>query len=339
MKAYELVPGVSGLQALKLVEKPEPEPGFGEIKIRVRALSLNNRDNQILNNQYSQRNAPLQPISDGAGEVVAVGPGVQRFKVGDRVVPHFWPAWRDGPVTAAKTAASLGMQLPGMAAEYTVHDEDGVVALPSALSFEEGASLPGAAVTAWCSLIGGANQPLLTPGQSVLTLGTGGVSMFALQVGKLAGAKVIITSSSDEKLERCKALGADVAINRVKNPEWEKTVREATGGLGVDHAIEVGGAATFPKTATATAIGGRINMIGTLGGSREPVPLGLTFGRTMVGILVGSRAMFEAMLKAFAARNVKPVIDEKRFAFDELGQSLAHLATGSHIGKVVVSVK
>jgi NADPH:quinone reductase-like Zn-dependent oxidoreductase len=339
MKAYELVPGVSGQQALKMVEKPEPQPGFGQVKIRVRALSLNNRDNQILNGQYAARTTPLQPLSDGAGEVVALGPGVERLRIGDRVVPHFWPAWKDGPVSAAKTAASLGMQQDGMAAEFTVHDEDSVVTLPPPFTFEEGAAMPGAAVTAWCALIGGANQPLLTPGQSVLTLGTGGVSMFALQVAKLAGARLIITSSADEKLERCKALGADVTINRVRNPDWEKAVREATGGLGVDHAMELGGAATFPKTAAATAIGGRINMIGTLGGSREPVALGLTFGRTMTGILVGSRAMFEAMLKAFAARRVKPVIDDKRFAFDELGPSLAYLASGDHIGKVVLSVK
>jgi NADPH:quinone reductase-like Zn-dependent oxidoreductase len=338
MKAYELVPGVTGLQALKLVEKPEPQPGPFEVKIAVRALSLNNRDNQIVQGAYGPRSTPLQPISDGAGEVVAVGSRVTRFKKGDRVVPHFWPAWTDGPVSAAKTAASLGFQLPGMAAEFTVHPETGLVALPPHLSFEDGAALPGAAVTAWCALVGGANQPLLTPGQTVLTQGTGGVSLSALQIGKLCGARVIITSSSDKKLERAKALGADVGINYKTVPAWETSVREATGGLGVDHALELGGAATFPQTAAATASGGRINLIGGLGGSREPINLGLLYGRTVTGLLVGSRAMFEAMLKAFAARGVKPIIDEKRFAFDDLAQAMTYLASGNHMGKVVVKL-
>jgi NADPH:quinone reductase-like Zn-dependent oxidoreductase len=338
MKAYDLVPGTTGPDALKLVDKPEPSVGPGQIKLKVKAISLNFRDIMIANNLYGgPRQAPVQPISDGAGEVVEIGEGVKSLKVGDRVAPLFFPDWQDGQAQFPKIARSLGASAPGMAAEYTVHGESEVVKLADHMSFEDGASLPCAALTAWHALIGRGGPNQLVAGQTVLALGTGGVSIFALQIGKLSGARVIITSSSDKKLERAKALGADGLVNYKTNPDWQKAVLEMTGGVGVDHVLEVGGAGTFPRSAQATTMQGKISLIGGLSGSTEPVSLGAMFGKNVSGITVGSRAMMEAMVKAFAVAKTRAVVD-KDFAFDQLAEAYRYQIGGSHFGKIVVSV-
>lgn len=338
MKAYELVPGLVGPDALKLTDKPEPQVGPGQIKLKVKAISLNFRDIMIANNLYGgPRQTAIQPISDGAGEIVAVGEGVKGLKVGDRVAPLFFPDWQDGQAQFAKIARSLGASAPGMAAEFTVHRESEVVKLPDHMSYEDGASLPCAALTAWHALIGRGGPNQLVAGQTVLALGTGGVSIFALQIGKLSGARVIVTSSSDAKLERAKALGADGLINYKTNAEWQKAALEMTGGAGVDHVLEVGGAGTFPRSAQATTMQGKISLIGGLSGSTEPVSLGAMFGKNVSGITVGSRAMMEAMVKAFAVAKTRAAID-KDYAFDQLAEAFRYQISGSHFGKIVVSV-
>src|SRR5580692_11307977 len=273
MKVYEVAKGSTSLAGLRKAEKPEPKPGPREVLIRVRATSINYRDHMVVLGQYfSAVERDTVPLSDGAGEVVSTGPGVTRFKTGDRVTGTFFQVWTDGPRT--KFYPALGVPLDGMLSEYVVLHEDGVVAIPAGLSFEEAATLPCAGVTAWSALMV-LGKPIKA-GDTVLCLGTGGVSTQAMQFANAAGAKVIITSSSDEKLERARKLGAWDGINYKTHPEWQKEVARLTGGRGVDCIIEVGGVGTLAKSYEALGFGGKIGLIGFLGGpSGEQSPYGL----------------------------------------------------------------
>ncbi|PMB53758.1 NAD(P)-dependent alcohol dehydrogenase [Fischerella thermalis CCMEE 5201] len=336
MKVYELQSN-AGIDALKLVERPEPEPKAGQVLIRVRATSLNYRDLIVAQGTYgSGQKYPLIPMSDGAGEVVAVGEGVTRVKVGDRVAGIFFQNWIYGQLTRQKMKSDLGGGIDGMLAEYVVLHQDGLVVLPNHISYEEGATLPCAAVTAWHAVVTKGN---VGAGETVLVLGTGGVSIFALQFAKIHGARVIITSSSNEKLARAKELGADETINYKITPDWEKQVYELSDRTGVDHVVEVGGAGTLPKSLQAVRIGGHISLIGVLSGRGEQVdPLPILFkSLTVQGIYVGSREIFEDMNQAIAQHQIKPVID-RVFGFNEAQQAYAYLQSAAHFGKVVIQV-
>src|SRR5712664_2508017 len=305
MRAYE-IRDTFGVDALALSERPDPKPGPGQVVVKTKAVSLNFRDLLVVKGDYSRKlPLPMTPCSDCAGEVAAVGEGVTRVKVGDRVAGIFMQTWLDGEVTESKAKSALGAAIGGVLSESVVLHENGLVHVPAHLSFEEAATLPCAAVTAWHALI---SEAAVKPGDSVVTLGSGGVSLFALQFAKLAGARVIATSSSDQKLARLGALGASDGINYKTMPDWDKRVRELTG-VGADHIVEVGGASTLPKSLKAVRMGGRISLIGNVGGGGDvnPVPL-LMKNVRMQGIFVGSREMFEAMNRAIAAYSLRPVI-------------------------------
>jgi NADPH:quinone reductase-like Zn-dependent oxidoreductase len=331
MKAYEIH---SGANALKLVERPDPRPGYGQVLVRVRATSLNYRDLIVAQGNYTGQKSSIVPMSDGAGDVVAIGDGVTRVKVGDRVAGIFFQDWIAGTITKDIMKSDLGGGIDGMLAELVVLNQDGLVFLPKHLSYEEGATLPCAAVTAWHGLVA---KGSVTAGETVLVLGTGGVSIFALQFAKLHGARVIVTSSSDEKLERARRLGADETINYKTMPDWEKRVYELTDRVGVDHIVEVGGAGTLPKSIQAVRYGGRISLIGVLSGFAGEVNPQPILGKsvTLQGIYVGSREMFEAMNRAISQAQLKPIID-RVFPFAETQAAYQYLQSGSHFGKVVI---
>jgi NADPH:quinone reductase-like Zn-dependent oxidoreductase len=334
MHAYQL-PKATGIDALAKVDLPAPKPGPRQVLVKVAACSLNFRDLAIVLGTYPMPVKPnLVPLSDGAGEVVEVGAGVTRVKVGARVAGCFFQRWIAGPFLADTHASALGGSIDGMLAQYVVLEEDGVVALPAHLSFEEGATLPCAAVTAWHAL---AEHARIVAGQTVLVQGTGGVSIFALQLARLMGAQVIVTSSSEEKLARAKELGATHGVNYKTVPDWDEAVVELTGG-GVDHVVEVGGPATLAQSLRAIRIGGRITMIGVLSGAAEINPMAIFARRANVqGISVGSTQMFEAMNRLIAASGLRPVID-KVFAFDQAADAYRHLQSAKHFGKVVIRV-
>jgi NADPH:quinone reductase-like Zn-dependent oxidoreductase len=292
MKAYE-IRDAFGVDALALSERPDPAPGPGQVVVKTHAVSLNFRDLLVVKGEYSRKlPLPMTPCSDCAGEVSAIGAGVTRVKPGDRVAGIFMQTWIEGEVTESKARSALGGAIGGVLAESVLFHQDGLVPIPAHLSFEEGATLPCAAVTAWHALIA---EGALQPGDTVVTLGSGGVSLFAIQFAKLAGARVISTSSSDAKLSRLCALGASDGINYKTTPDWDKRVRELTG-VGADHIVEVGGATTLPKSLKCVRMGGTISLIGNVGGNGDvnPLPLIMKNAR-MQGIFVGSRAMFEAM--------------------------------------------
>lgn len=328
---------VGGPEGLRVDEQPTPTPGPGQVLVRVRAASLNFRDLLVIKGQYS-RNLPLPmvPLSDGAGEVAAVGAGVTRVKPGDRVAAIFMQTWLAGKVTDAAAKSAMGGAIDGMLAEYVVLHEDGLVHIPQHLSFEEAATLPCAAVTAWHALYG---EAPLGPGESVLVQGTGGVSLFALQFARLGGARVIATSSSDEKLKRALELGASDGINYKSTPEWDRKVRELTGGEGVDHIVEVGGAGTLSKSLRCVRTAGQVSLIGVLsGGSGEVALFPVLMKNVRVqGIYVGSRAMFEAMNRAITLHKIQPVID-RVFPFEEAADAYRYMETGAHFGKIVIRV-
>ena len=338
MKAYQ-IQSYSSLDGLTLADLPEPSaPGPGQIVVRVRAVSLNYRDLMILTGHYGGSNPPpgLIPLSDGAGEVTAIGDGVSRVQVGNRVAGIFFQKWLSGEVEAAYHKSALGGAVNGMFAEYVTLSAEGVVPLPDYLSYEEGASLPCAAVTAWNGLV---EQGHLIAGETVLLLGTGGVSMFALQIAKMHGAKTIITSSSDDKLARAKSLGADETVNYKTYPDWEKTVWEMTQKRGVDHVVEVGGPGTLEKSLAAAKHGGKIAQIGVLSDPAakiSPMPI-LGKSLKLNGIYVGSRSMFEKMLTAFTVNQTRPVIG-RVFPFAEAKAAYAYLQSGAHFGKVVITI-
>lgn len=334
MKAYE-VRDAFGVDSLVVSERPDPKPGPGQVVVRTRAVSLNFRDLLVVKGEYNRKMPlPMIPCSDCAGDVTAIGDGVTRIKVGDRVAGIFMQSWIEGEVSESKARSALGGAIGGVLSEYVLLHQEGVVPIPAHLSFEEAATLPCAAVTAWHALFvkGG-----VKPGDTVVTLGSGGVSLFALQLSKLAGARVISTSSSDEKLARLRSLGASDGINYKTTPDWDKRVRELTG-VGADQIIEVGGAATLPKSLKAVRAGGTISLIGNVSGNGDvnPVPLLMKSAR-MQGIFVGSRDMFEAMNRAIAFHELRPVID-RVFPFEQTREAMHYMETGAHFGKIVIKV-
>jgi len=333
MKVYEL--RQFGIENLALVERAEPQPGANEVVVKFHAASLNYRDLLFVKGLYNPKaRLPAVPFSDGAGEVVAAGANVKKWQVGSRVCPIFTQAWIEGSLTAEKRRTTLGAgDVEGVLREYGAFDENGLVEIPEHLSFEQAATLPCAGVTAWNALIVSGQ---VKAGDSVLTLGTGGVSVFALQLAKMHGARVIATSSSDEKLEKAKRLGADEVINYKRTPDWDKEVLRLTDKLGIDHVVEVGGAGTLSKSLNAVRIGGHVAVIGILAGAGEFDPRSILMKAVrMQGLLVGSRRMFEEMNKAVESNGLKPVID-KTFAFEDAAAALRHMETGAHFGKVVV---
>lgn len=333
MKAYELQQ--FGIDSLVQVERPEPKPGVRQVVVKVSAVSLNYRDLMLAKGTYNPRlKLPIIPLSDGAGEIVAVGEGVATVKVGERVAGTFFQNWVDGEISEVKARSALGAgERTGMLAEYVALDDVGVIRFPDYLTYEEAATLPCAALTAWNSLI---VESKLKAGETVLIQGTGGVSIFALQFAKASGARVIATSSSDEKLARVTAMGASDGINYKTTEDWDKAVRALTGGVGVDHIVEVGGAGTLEKSLRAARIGGTIGLIGVLasGPGVNPLPILMKAVRVQ-GVFVGSREMFAAMNRALEVHQIHPVID-RVFGFDEAQAALKHLESGAHFGKVVI---
>ncbi|MAG96068.1 MAG: NAD(P)-dependent alcohol dehydrogenase [Alphaproteobacteria bacterium] len=318
---------------LTLTERPDPAPGPGQVLLQMKAASLNFRDSLVVQRGYGSMTGelPLIPLSDGVGTVLAVGEGVTRVGVGDRVCPTFIQVWISGPPSGARGPA-LGGPLDGVMAEKMVLSEEGVVALPDHLSDAEAATLPCAALTAWSSLV---TRGGIKSGQSVLVQGTGGVALFALQFAKLAGARVMIISSSDEKLERAKELGADLGVNYKTTPDWWKPGLEFSGGAGIDHILELGGTDTMSQSTRCILRGGRINIIGVLSGDRVDLRLGAAIARSIrfEGISVGSRNGMEAMIRAIGQHGLRPVVDTV-FPFDDLRQALDHMTSGAHFGKV-----
>jgi len=326
-----------GIDGLKRVERPNPEPRAGEVLVRLRAVSLNYRDLLIVQGKYNPRlDFPRIPVSDGAGEVVSVGAEVSTWKPGDRVVVPFMPGWIEGELTAAKAASALGGDVDGFLRDFAVIRAEALLSIPNHLSFEQAATLPCAAVTAWNGLFVSGN---LQPGQTLLLQGTGGVSLFGLQFGKQAGATVILTSSSDEKLERARAMGADHLINYRAVPDWEKRVHEITGGNGVDLTLEVGGAGTLSRTLRATRYSGHVSLIGVLSGITAEVQTAHLLHKaiTVRGIYVGSRAMFADMNQAITRDKLVPVID-RVFSFEESTDAFRHLESAQHFGKIVIRI-
>jgi len=336
MKAYVVVQGSKGVDGLERVERDRPSPGPGQVLVRMRAASLNFRDLAIVNGKYFRGPVTQDtiPLSDGAGEVVAVGTAVKRFKVGDRVAGIFFEGWIDGAPTAASLATARGGNDGGMLSQIVVTDAEGLVAIPSHLTYEEAATLPCAGVTAWVGLF---KRGHLEKGDFVLLEGTGGVSVFGLQLAAAAGAKPIITSSSDAKLARARELGAFGTVNYRSNPEWQNDVRALTGGAGVDQVLEVGGQDTLPRALQALAFGGHVAIIGGLSGFASDVPVGTLMGlnATASGIYVGSRADFEALNAFLAEHKIKPIVD-KVFDLEDAPAAFAAMDSGDFFGKVVI---
>jgi NADPH:quinone reductase-like Zn-dependent oxidoreductase len=335
MRLYRL-PRHTGFDDLTLTQADPPRPGPGQVLVRMHAASLNFRDLAVATGKYFLSALPpdLVPLSDGAGEVVETGPGVDRVKTGDRVAGIFMQSWLGGAQEPAHGLSALGGAINGVLAEYVVFDQNGLVHVPPHLSYEQAATLPCAAVTAWNALT--TLHPVLA-GQTVLVLGTGGVSVFALQFAHAAGARVIATSSSDAKLERARALGASDGVNYKQVPEWQAAVRELTGGAGVDHVVEVGGPGTLQRSIAATRLGGSVSLIGVLTrGQIDPLPI-LGGGVIVRGVYVGSRQMFEAMNRAISLHRIVPVID-RVFAFEQAREAYDTLKAATHVGKIVIRI-
>ena len=331
MRAWIVPKGCTNLEQLRLADRPEPVAGRRDVVVRVRATSLNYRDQAVVAGQYfgGAVSRDLIPMSDGAGDVIAVGSEVTRFKPGARVAATFF---QPGPQPMA-----LGSPLDGVLAERVALNEDGLVSVPQHLSYEEAACLPCASVTAWHALFH-AGRPLKA-GDTVLVLGTGGVSIAALQFAKAAGARVIATSSSDDKAARARALGASDVVNYQRTPEWEQEVRTLTSGRGVDCVIEIGGAGTLARSIRSLARGGKVCLIGFLAGrdgDTNPTPL-MMVGGSLHGIFVGDRGMFEEMNQAIEVNSLRPVID-KVFPFDSAPVAYQHQASRAFVGKIVIAV-
>lgn len=336
MKSFELQQPV-GIKGLTLVERPVPQPGPGQVLVHLKAVTLNYRDLLTLDGAYgSRQKSPLVPLSDGAGVVESIGPGVQAFAPGDRVIGGFFENWIGGPPSAAKMQAALGGSVDGVLTQYRVFSVHALVKTPDHLSDVEAATLPCAGLTAWNAVM---TQGQVKPGQTILTQGTGGVSLFALQFAKLSGARVIATSSSDAKIERLKALGADITLNYVNSPDWGKKARELTGE-GVDLVVEVGGVGTLNETIRATRIGGTIAFIGVLAGPPPAdlrIPLMVMQQQRLQGVTVGSTEDLQAMADAIAFSRMQPVID-RVFPFDQAPDAFAYMASGAHFGKIAIEI-
>jgi NADPH:quinone reductase-like Zn-dependent oxidoreductase len=331
MKAFEIQE--FGIDNLVLVEREMPQVSPGHVLVKMTAASLNYRDLMVVKGHYNPRlKRPMVPLSDGAGIVEAVGPDVTRFKKGDHVAGCFMQKWIEGQITREKFNSALGGAVEGVLQEYKLFPEEGLIPVPASLNDEEAAALPCAAVTAWHALF---EHTPSVPGSSVLIQGTGGVSIFALQLAKAAGLRTIITSSSDQKLERARSLGAHETINYKRNPDWEMEARQLTGGMGVDHLIEVGGSDTLPRSLKAVRMGGAISVIGVLSGAEPNVtPRDILMNSIRVqGIYVGSRLMFERLSRAIDLHAIKPVID-RTFAWTEFKEALRHMEGQSHFGKI-----
>jgi NADPH:quinone reductase-like Zn-dependent oxidoreductase len=325
-----------GMANLKLGARPDPKPGPGQVLLRMKASSLNYRDLVVPERGYGAHTGtlPLIPVSDGVGEVIETGPGVQRLKAGDRVCPCFNQGWTGGEPDLERLTQTLGGPIDGTMAERMVLPAGGVRPVPAHLSDEEAATLPCAALTAWSALV---TYGALAPGSKVLIQGTGGVALFALQFAKLLGAHATVISSSDEKIARARALGADAAINYRATPEWAKATRDITGGRGYDHIVELGGEKTLPQSLLCIRPGGTLSMIGVLSGGTLSAPLGRVVTRQvrLQGITVGSHDGFEAMLRAIAQHELRPQVD-RVFPFEGLKDALAYLKSGQQFGKICI---
>lgn len=335
MKTIALQDGF-GYERLRSIEAPAPSPGPDQVLIRMAAASINYRDLVSVKGQDRSIRLPYIPLSDGAGEVIAVGAKVTRAKPGDRVMPIFFQRWLAGDLTAEARASRLGSPLPGVLAEQVVVDGEGVVRVPEHLSDEEASTLPCAGLTAWNAITGYGGTK---PGDTVLVLGTSSVGLFALQFAKLAGARVILTSSTDEKLARAKALGADQVINYRTTPDWSRTVRALTDGNGADLVIELGGAETLDNSLKAVRPSGRISLIGIVSGATAKLDLISVVTRNvrMHGVTVGHRESFEAMARAIAQHRMRPVID-RVFPMEQAAAAFAHAEDPAHFGKVCIRI-
>jgi NADPH:quinone reductase-like Zn-dependent oxidoreductase len=338
MKAFQ-IGDQQGLASLTLVDKPEPVCGPGQALLRVLAVGLNHRDLKVLSGEYGPRRpVDRTPGSDGVGEVIAVGEGVTQVKVGDRAICGHFVSWLDGAFSPAVFGVDLGLSFDGWLAERVVIPAAALVKVPGALSDLAAAPLPSAGLTAWNAIV---EVGKVKAGDLVLALGTGGVSMFALQIAKMNGAQVAITSSSDEKLEKARALGADFAINYAKRPDWAAALAEATGNQGADIIVETGGTATLSQSITAAAPNGRIIMIGSLsGGFAGDLPnLASMIGKNLIlkGIAAGNRRMLAELVRAAQTARLEPQID-RVFAFEDAPAAYAYLKSGGHLGKVMIQV-
>jgi NADPH:quinone reductase-like Zn-dependent oxidoreductase len=336
MRVYQVEDDWS-VDNLKLADRPEPNAGPGEVRIKMLASALNYRDLLVPQRGYGSRMKPLPLImlSDGVGCVDQVGEGVDSLRLGDRVCPLFFQSWLSGEPDNARLGMSLGCEMDGTMAQYMVLPANGVALVPAHLDHNEVATLPTAGVTAWRAIV---TEGRVKPGDTVLIQGTGGVSLFALQFAKMLGARVICTSSSDEKLLRARTLGADETINYLSTPEWGKTARTIADGIGVDHVVEVGGQRTLPQSLRAVRPGGTISMIGVLAGSQLDISLGLIVTRhiRLQGITVGSGDDFRTMVRAISQQGMRPVVD-RVYGFEQLHQALQHLASGKHFGKICIA--
>ncbi|MCP5085982.1 MAG: NAD(P)-dependent alcohol dehydrogenase [Rhodobacteraceae bacterium] len=320
---------------IRLGERPDPEPGPGEVLLKMKAASLNYRDYVMCQQGYGRRSGtlPLVPVSDGAGQVIAVGEGVSRVAVDDLVCPIFGQTWLNGLLRAGYWTGLLGGPRDGVMQEFMVLSEDGVVKAPHRWSPVQAATLPCAAVTAWNAVV---YQGQVKAGDVVLVQGTGGVSLFAMLFAKMQGAAVIATSSSHDKLARLTDMGADHLINYVDTPAWHKTARDITNGTGLDLVVEVGGAGTLEKSIRAVRVGGTVSLIGVLSGATADINLGrvVTQNIRLQGVTVGGRDLFEDMVKAINLHNIEPPIDENLFAFEEVGEAIKSIPQGNHFGKI-----
>ena len=336
MRVFQ-IEGDWGMDHLKLSTRPEPQVGPGQVVVKIMASSLNYRDLVVPQRGYGVHTGtlPLIPVSDGAGVVTEVGPGVKRVAVGDRVCPTYFQRWISGEPDLERLTQSLGGPIDGTMTDYMCLSEEGVSKLPAHLSDIEAATLPCAALTAWSALVTSGNTK---PADRVLIQGCGGVALFAVAFARLLGAHVTVISSSEERMERAKQLGADATLNYRSTPEWAKATRDITGGRGYDLILELGGEKTLPQSLRCIRPGGTIAMIGILSGSAMATSLGLIITRQvrLQGVTVGHRDGFEAMLRAIDQHRIKPVVD-RVFAFDELKEAMAHLQSGAQFGKVCLA--
>jgi NADPH:quinone reductase-like Zn-dependent oxidoreductase len=337
MLGYQILPG-ENIEGLRCVELPARPLGIGEVRVRVHAVALNYRDLMVASGNYLVSvDDPIVPCSDGAGEVVEVGHGVTRVKPGDHVVASFFPCWEDGITSPEKIRHALGGDVDGMLAQEVLLDQHALVKIPAKMPYTDASTLPCAAVTAWNAIFVSSSRA--RPGDTVLLLGTGGVSVLGLQMAKAAGLRTIITSSSDDKLRRARELGAHHTINYKTNPEWHQEVLGLTGGLGANVVLEVGGKGTVNRSVSSAAMGGTVAIIGGVsgfGGEVNPATL-LSGAKRLVGIFVGSRTMLEDVVRFVDAAAIEPVVD-RVFPFHQAQEAYRYMESASHFGKVVIAV-